>query len=256
MSSHLEESSIDAQKESDTSFLCVVPTLGNAPIENCELERELIENRMYSQLCLVLYGSSFVIDGFPREILGPSMDARTVEVYRLCYDDPRKTKKQREKVLTALVSNFPELIFQADWFADVVRHHAKSKPSGTNNVRNGTFLAIANGFRGAAGRKSIKKSLLRRDLLWVPRMHCRELRDKLEQWQKSLPEWNLGEPGWKLEEARKKANQLVTEDRRLFEHADNLTHLLGNGQLYKAAVRVISITWDVPERDLEGERLR
>jgi hypothetical protein len=239
--------------EQQCDFLRVIPSREVVPIEDSFEEKRFIEGGTRDQYCLHLYGMAFTFDRIA-EVSGEALDARIIEVYRLCYEAPNP-KIKKEKVLAAFVRYHPGLIGQAVWFVKLVSECAQIKPSGDDNLRNTSFRAIANGFRGAAGPLPNNDPFLRRDLTWVPRMHLGNLSKQLDAWYKDK-DLVVATPEGRLESAREKAAELVKEDPKLARYLDRIAKLLAERHLYEAALLIISVQSEIPMRDLQGERSR
>ncbi|HWW16065.1 MAG TPA: hypothetical protein VN310_15495 [Candidatus Dormibacteraeota bacterium] len=229
-------------------LLRIIPSLGEVPIEDSFAEKRFIESGTLDQYCLYLYGQALTVDHLG-EVSDEALQARQIEVYRLCYEAPNA---KREKVLAAFVRHLPGLICQADWFVKLVRECAQIRPSENDDLRNRTFSAIANGFRGAASPMPENDRFLRADLIWVPRMHLRRLSEKLAAWYKD-EDLVVATPEGRLESAREKATKLVKEDPRLPTNLSQIVELLAKEHLYEAALLIISVQFGIPQHDLDRQ---
>ncbi len=241
------------RQQGDSLFLRIIPSLGAVPIDDSFEEKRFIEHGTVDQYCLHLYGMALTVDHLA-EVLEEALQSRIIEVYRLCYE-ASNPKIRKDKVLAAFVRHHPGLVCQADWFVKLVGECAQIKPSTNDDLRNRTFNAIANGFRGAAGPMPTNDRFLREDLTWVPRMHLGGLREELDAWYKN-EDLAVATPEGKVESAREKATELVQRDPKLPAYLDRIAKLLAKKQLYQAALLIISVQFEIPPHDLDRQSSR
>jgi hypothetical protein len=248
-----ERSEKIGKQQGDSLFLRIIPSLGEVPIGDSFAEKRFVESGTIDQYCGHLYGQALTVDRLG-EVSDEALRARTIEVYRLCYE---ASNAKREKVLAAFVRHHPGLVCQADWFVKLVRECAQIKPSTENGLRNRTFRAIANGFRGTAGPIPDNTEFLRQDLKWAWRMRISGFSEELAKWYKARDvDVAWATPEGKQNLARAKANEFIKESPRLTAYLDPIAKLLATGRLYRAALLIISIQSGIPQRDLQGKRSR
>jgi hypothetical protein len=185
------------------------------------------------------------------EIPGISMvvfEARTIEIYRLCYEQSPQNK--REKVLRDFAAHFPHLIFEAKWLHELVRksHHYGV---GTGSFQGKLLLSLANGLRSAASDTRYGRQT-RAVKLRAARMARFSIYEELDSWNKTLERDLHHSTEWIHERAADKTRELIEKHPRLKQRFQaQLLSLLQDGKLYDTSVFVTAHLFGVRQRDLQ-----
>jgi hypothetical protein len=217
------------------------PTIGNAYREKRDLEKD------FSRWSTNLYKS---LPSF-QEIPGISMavfEARTIEIYRLCYEQSPQNK--REKVLRDFAAHFPHLIFEAGWLHELVRksHHYGV---GAGTFQGKLLLSLATGLRSAASGTRYGRQT-RALKLQAARMARFRISKELQAWDRTLKRNLKPSRKWIHEQAAAKTRELVAENTRLGKRAqEQLQQYLHDGSLYEASVLLVATMFGLPPRELQ-----
>jgi hypothetical protein len=217
-----------------------IPNLADVPISDPFAEKMAIEEERWLPYLASLAKTS---KGFMTQ---ESKRARIVEVYRLCFEESRDPL-----VLRHFVTHFPGLIFEATWFANLVKRAAMRFDLNQNAERNRIFRAISYGFRAASKPETLNSRSIKRMRLGGANLVRRRISQELSSWYKDL-KLSDADRGWREKEIEKKAADLVKEIPKLQAHVMKLRSFLRRRRFYDAAVFCASQAFGVRVRTLEG----
>lgn len=236
---------------SESSGKRVVNQIQLPPIENPFREKQLLERRS-SKWLSELFEKLATLGALPpgSGIRGDTIDARVIEVYRMCYEQS-PSAGGREKVVRDFAAHKPLLLFHAKWLQQKIRASYLAG-LGPGNAKERLLKSIANGLRSAASNTSYTRAL--REMALDGSMIARErIKADLNDWDSSL-ERNVATTDWIRQQASQKTEELLHAYPRLDnKDGKELLLLLQAGRIYDASVLIAAKTFGVRERNLQSK---